>query len=681
METPPASATCQACAFDAALVKLARSGVLYGPHLGTALRTVTETAASALAMERVSIWIFQPDGCLECLDLFDTGRNCHIRGEKLCATDAPSYVAALETARALATADAVHDPRTRELEAYLREHGITSMLDAPVVADGRLALVVCHEHVGPPRRWSRAEEEFAAAVADMVALAVQVHARWRAVIALEESNEALRRSEERLRTLVASAPMSLFAVDTSGRLSMVEGNVLRHPTEAPTDLVGRRLAEVVGRECVAGTTMIEIDGRALEIHTACSPATGEHGAETVGVAIDVTERRLAERRLKVLQRLSHAIADARLDPPKMVEAATRVLSEGLESPCAIRLASRAHGPSAPLDTEAVDVPLCTRGEILGVLTVGPNPHRAMTLEPDWIAEVADRLALALDNARLFKAAVEARARAEAAEQRLRVLNEGLERSVEARTRELRDAVRDLDAFSGWVAHDLRAPLRAIRGFSALVLERSGAVLPPEDRALLARVGEAGERMSRLIEDLLHLSTWDRAPPSRARVCLSDMAEGIVRELRRGAPSRDVVVEIAPDLVATGDPGLLRVVLENLLGNAWKFTAKRDRAHIKLGVLPGTDGPRVYFVQDDGAGFDPAHAASIFTPLVRLHPASEFEGTGIGLAIAQRVVKRHGGRIWAEAQENRGATFYFTLEAPEVSEAGSTPTPAKEPAGA
>ncbi len=224
----------------------------------------------------------------------------------------------------------------------------------------------------------------------------------------------------------------------------------------------------------------------------------------------------------------------------------------------------------------------------------------------------------------------------------------------------REHVDELEAFSYSVSHDLRAPLRAIEGFAASLADSYGGGLDELGRHYLARIRAGTRRMAELIDDLLRLSQVSRAQMDRLPVSMSDLARGIVEELRRGDPKRTVLVDLEPGLEASADAPLLRIALENLLGNAWKFSSQRSDARIWFGRKTGARG--VFFVRDNGAGFDMQHAAELFTPFHRLHGREEFEGTGIGLAIVRRIVERHEGRIWAEAAPGAGATFFFTLGA-------------------
>jgi len=225
--------------------------------------------------------------------------------------------------------------------------------------------------------------------------------------------------------------------------------------------------------------------------------------------------------------------------------------------------------------------------------------------------------------------------------------------------QLEAANAELDAFAYSVSHDLRAPLRSIDGFGQALLEDCADQLDAAGRDHLGRVRAAGQRMGVLIDELLRLSRVTRSELCREPVNLSALAHDVAADLRRSAPGRAVELTVASGAAAEGDPHLLRVVLENLLGNAWKYTAKHPRAVIEFGV---TDhgGERAFFVRDNGAGFDMKYAGKLFGAFQRLHSSAEFEGSGVGLATVQRIVRRHGGRVWAEGAPGHGATFYFTL---------------------
>ena len=242
-----------------------------------------------------------------------------------------------------------------------------------------------------------------------------------------------------------------------------------------------------------------------------------------------------------------------------------------------------------------------------------------------------------------------------AEMEIKALNAGLER----RAAELTTANKELEAFTYSVAHDLRTPLRGLNGFGAALLEDYAPALDEQAQSYIRRIREASVRMAQLIDDLLNLSRISRAGLRRESVSLSHLADTVVLGLQKASPERRAEFVITPLLDVEGDPHLLRIVFDNLLGNAWKFTARRDHARIELGTGE-QDCRQVYFIRDNGVGFDMRYVDKLFAPFQRLHSHSEFPGTGIGLATTARIVHKHGGEIWAEGAVDQGATFYFTL---------------------
>jgi signal transduction histidine kinase/HAMP domain-containing protein len=307
-------------------------------------------------------------------------------------------------------------------------------------------------------------------------------------------------------------------------------------------------------------------------------------------------------------------------------------------------------------TSVMALPLVLRGNVSGLLTLAfAESKQFYDLQHMWLAiDIARSVAVAVENARLYQAAREQ-------EESLRKLNSELDLRVEERTRQLSAVNKELEAFSYSVSHDLRTPLRAIDGFSQALIEDYAGKLDAEGQDYLRRVRSATQRMDNLINDLLKLSRLTRSEIESTWVNLSKIAHETVSELRAAEPQRVVEVKIQDDLVARGDAHLLYIVMQNLLGNAWKFTGKCELAKIEFGSTV-CNGQSAYFVRDNGAGFDMTYAGKLFGAFQRLHKVEEFDGNGIGLATVQRIIHRHGGRVWAESQLNQGATFYFTLTA-------------------
>ncbi len=294
----------------------------------------------------------------------------------------------------------------------------------------------------------------------------------------------------------------------------------------------------------------------------------------------------------------------------------------------------------------VRMPLMVESTLVGVLNLASDKASYFTADHlEFTRTIADHLALALQGAVL--------------REKIQRQADELEERVTERTAQLATANEELEAFSYSVSHDLRAPLRSINGFGKLLQEKNAAQLDDSGRGFLQRILAASERMSDLIDDLLSLSRISRAEMRRAEVDLSALAAQVAADIAGAYPDGPVAVSIAPNLTTNADRGLVRILLENLLGNAWKYSRRAARPQIEIGQVE-RNGQMAYFVRDNGAGFDMAYADKLFGVFQRLHSQSEFPGTGIGLATVRRIVQRHGGEVWAEGAVNQGATFYFTL---------------------
>jgi len=431
-----------------------------------------------------------------------------------------------------------------------------------------------------------------------------------------ETKCALERSAARLE-IVSNA---------AHEFASASGNV-----EQMLAIVARRLGEILGESCVV--RLISEDGAWIE------PSSSYYSPDPT------TQARAREVFGSQRQRLNEGVAG------QVAATGTAVLIPVVtpEQLVAITVPSFLPVLERLAISSILSVPLRSRGKTIGVLSlVRSAPGNPYTTDDLRLAQdLADRAGLAIDNA---------------------VLVATLEQRVAARTAALEAANHELEAFSYSVSHDLRTPLRAIDGFSRVLLKDYGAELRGDAPHYLQRIRAATQRMSCLIDDLLSLSRISRLPLEVAVHDVSALAAEVVAEIQKRDPARAVPIHIAPGLAARGDRRLLKIVFENLLGNAWKFTAKHPAAEIWVDAAHGG-----LVVRDTGAGFDMAYAGKLFSPFHRLHAVKEFEGSGIGLATVQRIISHHGGRIWAEAEVDKGAAFYFTL-------GGSHGGAAEHPAG-
>jgi len=433
---------------------------------------------------------------------------------------------------------------------------------------------------------------------------------WWTATSLSRSDRAMNEAAARLQVLAKVS--QAFSVVVTDYPSLLESVV-------------RTASDLVGDGCMV--TLLEPDGKTL--------INAANAHRDPGIELDY-KAYFAALGQSTIDDGAVAANVARTGQPRLVPEISPAQVVEMAEPKLKTLVARLNVHSFAV------VPIHAHGAVIGTMSLlRSGPGRPYTTEDlKLLEDVADRAGLAIENARLYA---------------------DLERRVRARTSELEEANQELEAFSYSVAHDLRAPLRAINGFSSAVLEDASPLLDAESIRHLQLVAGSAEHMALLIDALLNLARVSRAEVRRTDVDLAGLARSVIAQLRDREPERAVEVTIAEPLHARGDERLLNALLENLLGNAWKFTKGREPARIELGRRD-IDGAPAFFVRDDGAGFNMAYAQKLFIPFQRLHTREEFEGTGIGLATVQRIVRRHGGRIWAESSEQQGATFYFTLSA-------------------
>jgi hypothetical protein len=551
----------------------------------------------------------------------------------------------------------------------------SSALVAPMIARGRplgaLLLLRTREPAHSPRDLLLGQH-----VADRAALAIDnarlFLAAQREIAERQRAEAAQRRAEGRLREVVARAPVALFAVDGAGVVRVGEGRALA-ALGVGQGVAGRPVEEVfahapwlVDAFLRAGEgsevwAMGDLGARAFEVQLhPVRDAGDERASGAVGVAFDVTERRLAEkadaqaRELEALERF-RLVAENAWDVVYRYRIRPHAGFEYVSASCA-----RQNGYS--VEEMYADPELLLR-------LVHPD-DRPRLLDETPTPEAPRRL-LVLRNVRrdgsVFWAEQHVRGvfddhdRLVALEGIVRDVTERVEREAELRrAKEAAEALNhEIEAFSYSVSHDLRAPLRHIDGFSLALLEDYAGVLDDRGKDWLGRVRRGSQRLSELIDALLSLSRLTRKEPIVTTVDLSTIAREVLADLASASPERGVATEVEDGLTARSDERLVRIVLENLIGNAWKFTARTEAARIEVGASSG-EGRTRFFVRDNGAGFDPLAAERLFRPFQRLHDEASFPGTGIGLATVRRILRRFGGDAWAEGAPGRGATFWFTL---------------------
>jgi len=434
---------------------------------------------------------------------------------------------------------------------------------------------------------------------------------------------------------------SVRASSELGRGSTFEVSVPTGRAHLPVERVADRAAEPVAAGAapyvleasrwIGGEDAdAEIDETALPLAPPPEAPAGRARARVLVVDDNADMREYLARLLSTRWRVeaatdgAAALASARSDPPDLV--LSDVMMPGLDGFGLLR-ALREHPPTSQIPVVLLSARAGEEALLEGLAT-GADDY---LVKPFAARELLARVQTHLDLARLR-----------------REWSQELERTNQ-----------ELEAFSYSVSHDLRAPVRAIDGFSAALLADHAGQLDEQGREYLTRVRNATKRMAQLIDDLLSLSKITRVELKRQQVDLTDVARRVLAELGSRDPQRNVTTQVAEGMVVDADPRLLTVMLENLLGNAWKYTSKQPAATIAVG-REARNGETAYFVRDNGAGFSMEHATKLFAPFQRLHAAADFEGTGIGLATVGRIVGKHGGRVWAEAKAGEGATFFFTL---------------------
>lgn len=647
------------------------------------LTTVVDLCCQAMRSDQAFL-IVHDAASGQLVGLAQTGDGYRAEGHfRLALSETSLAVWAFNHRETVAVEDTTADPRVSR--QMCERFGVRASLATPLWLEGEVqgVLMVIDRQ---PRQYGARELALIEALAREAALALQAQ-RLRAAQAQAEAER--RAQAEQVRLLLDATEEGIYGVDREGRCTFINQAALRMLGYARAqDLLGQNLHERIHHTLPDGTPYPKeqcrvrlsalagetahaddevhwrADGTSFPVEYWSRPIVRE--GEIVGAVVsfvDATERKRSQAQN---ERLGRAL-DESANEIYMFDAETlrfTQVNRGARENLGYSM-DELRGLT-PLDlkpqitAQQFDALLAPLRDGIRDQVSFDTVHRRKdgTLYP-----VEARLHLSrAERPPVFVAVILDTSERRAAEEALRQYRENLEELVRARTAALETVNRELEAFSYSVSHDLRAPLRAIDGFSQALLEDHGRDLPAEARGYLERVRAAVQRMGTLIDDLLELSRVSRAEMHVSEIDLSRMAEELIARHRTAEPHRQVEAVIAPGLTAPGDARLLAVALGNLLDNAWKYTSRTPEARIELGAET-TNGERVYFVRDNGAGFDMQYANKLFGAFQRLHSARDFPGTGVGLATVARIVARHGGRIWAQGKVGEGATFYFTLGAP------------------
>jgi PAS domain S-box-containing protein len=505
------------------------------------------------------------------------------------------------------------------------------------------------------------------------------------VMEVKQAEESLRRANETLQALIDYSPLAIIMLDLDSHVLLWNNAAEKMYGWTAQEVLGKFIPFVPKDKCeelraISGRvtqgdvfTDLELDrrrkdGSRILIAASIAPLRDSMGSvyAHMSIATDITKRKKVEEALRESEERLRQIASSLREVIWLRDAQTRqvlYVNPAFEELLGWTCESFYKNPDIviealhPDDKEWVIKALGQRFEGVSYDT----EHRIIHLDGNvrWVSSRSFPVLNEAGEVYRWASIMEDITERKRAEEEIRRLNEELEQRVVERTAQLEAANKELEAFSYSISHDLRTPLRAIDGFSRILMEDHAGELSPDAARYLTIIRENTQQMGHLIDDLLAFSRLSRQPLSKRAVAMTDLVRQALDGLSGERAGRQVELVLGDLPACQGDPALLRQVWLNLLSNALKFTRKRELARIEVGSVE-KDGEQVYFVKDDGTGFDMQYVGKLFGVFHRLHRAEEYEGTGVGLAIVQRIVARHGGRVWAEAEVDKGATFYFTI---------------------
>lgn len=682
--------------------------VLGKETLEQSIQLVTEKTAEILKVDQVAVWLFDEERTyISCIDQYERTKGIHTHGMKLYKKDYPVYFDSLETKGIIDAADALNDPRTKEyVDAYLIPFNIASLLEVPIHAEGKLTGVLCNETVGQQRNWTIEEQTFAAAVTDIIMITIETFNR-------KKVTAQLALSESTFRAAFENSGIGLALVSPEGRWRKVNKELchivgypaeelltksfqdITHPDDLNADL---KLVEETLRGERDSYKMekryFHKDGSVIWINLTVSLVRDKDNNPLFFVSQieDITERKRTQRDLELSLSLTRATIESTADgifvvdnsgkitnynqqflklwqfPPNVIAAKDRWTILEYSKRHVVdpeEFESRTNYIYAHPREESHDVVRFLNGQIC------ERYSKPQMLGNEIIGRVwslRDVTQQKLAEAVIKKMNEDLENRVTLRTQQVNSLNEELKSNIQ----NLEIANKDLESFSYSVSHDLRAPLRAINGFVTL-LGQKNPDLDAESRQFVSIISSNAQKMGHLIEDLLTFSRMGKKEINKTNADMNALLTDVLTGINIHEWNENTRLVVGNMLPATCDEILLKQVLFNLISNSVKYSRTKENPVIEIGSYAG-ENENTYFVKDNGVGFSMEYYGKLFQAFQRMHSAQEFEGTGVGLAIVQRIIVKHGGRVWAEAEVDKGASFYFTLpmsQQPATAEAHQT----------